>query len=173
MLPLGGTDNQRGKTDSMTTGKQIVAEIGLLLYPDVQLAAVYGLTDLFRIAGEMSQASGGPESPAIRVSHWRQEASSAGVECVFDSHPDPTHDPSHLIAPPSLIMPAKMQPMNGLASWLAERHDAGTTLCSVCAGAFLLGEAGLLEGPRRRRIGPSLGSWRRAFQPRRSILTAW
>ena len=72
MVPLGGTDNQRGKTDSMTTGKQIVAEIGLLLYPDVQLAAVYGLTDLFRIAGEISQASGGPEAPAIRVSHWRQ-----------------------------------------------------------------------------------------------------
>ena len=33
MLPLGGTDNQQGKTDNMTTGKQIVAEIGLLLYP--------------------------------------------------------------------------------------------------------------------------------------------
>lgn len=146
MLPLGGTDNQRGKTDNMTTGKQIVAEIGLLLYPDVQLAAVYGLTDLFRIAGEMSRERGGPEAPVIRVSHWRQAADGAGVDCVFDSHPGPLHDPSHLIAPPSLIMPARMQPMNGLANWLAERHGEGATLCSVCAGAFLLGEAGLLEG---------------------------
>ena len=146
MLPLGGTDNQQGKTDSMTTGKQIVAEIGLLLYPDVQLAAVYGLTDLFRIAGEMSRERAGPGAPAIRVSHWRQAAHGVGVECVFDSHPGPAHDPSHLIAPPSLIMPAKMQPMNGLTTWLAERHGDGATLCSVCAGAFLLGEAGLLEG---------------------------
>jgi transcriptional regulator GlxA family with amidase domain len=31
----------------------LVAEIGVIVYPDVQLAAVYGLTDLFRIAGTM------------------------------------------------------------------------------------------------------------------------
>ncbi|TCR70191.1 AraC family transcriptional regulator with amidase-like domain [Bosea sp. BK604] len=146
MLPLGGTDNVRGKTDNMTTGRQIIAEIGLLLYPDVQLAAVYGLTDLFRIAGEMSEANRGPDGPVIRVSHWRQSADGDDVECVFDSHPGMPNRPGHLIAPPSLIMPAKMQPMRGFVSWLAERHGEGTTLCSVCAGAFLLGETGLLEG---------------------------
>ncbi|WP_131853826.1 GlxA family transcriptional regulator [Bosea sp. BK604] len=130
----------------MTTGRQIIAEIGLLLYPDVQLAAVYGLTDLFRIAGEMSEANRGPDGPVIRVSHWRQSADGDDVECVFDSHPGMPNRPGHLIAPPSLIMPAKMQPMRGFVSWLAERHGEGTTLCSVCAGAFLLGETGLLEG---------------------------
>lgn len=146
MLPLGGTDNLRGETDSMTTGDRIIAEIGLLLYPDVQLAAVYGLTDLFRIAGEMSAASGEPDPPAIRVSHWRQNQGGDGAECAFDSHPGPAHAPSHLIAPPSLVMPAKMQPMHGFARWMTEHHAGGTTLCSVCAGAFLLGETGLLDG---------------------------
>ena len=29
-------------------------EIGLLIYPDCQLAAVYGLTDLFRVASDWS-----------------------------------------------------------------------------------------------------------------------
>jgi transcriptional regulator GlxA family with amidase domain len=146
MLPLGGTDNLRGETDSMTTGDRIIAEIGVLLYPDVQLAAVYGLTDLFRIAGEMSAARGEAQAPVIRVSHWRLAQDGAGVECVFDSHPGTAHRPGHLIAPPSLVMPGKMQPMGGFATWLADRHAEGTTLCSVCAGAFLLGETGLLEG---------------------------
>lgn len=122
---------------------RIVAEIGLLLYPDCQLAAVYGLTDLFRIAGEMSATSEGPGAPAIRLCHWRQE--EAGVACVYDSHPGAPHRPSHLIAPPSLIMPDRMQPMQAFAAWMAERHAGGATLCSVCAGAFLLGETGLLE----------------------------
>lgn len=33
----------------------VVAEIGVIVYPDVQLAAVYGLTDLFRIASEHAE----------------------------------------------------------------------------------------------------------------------
>ncbi len=33
-----------------------------------------------------------------------------------------------------------------LVSWLVERHAAGTTLCSVCGGAFVLAETGLLAG---------------------------
>ncbi|MDR6873194.1 transcriptional regulator GlxA family with amidase domain [Bosea sp. BE125] len=141
----------------MTTAQRIKAEIGLLLYPDVQLAAVHGLTDLFRIASDMSAAHGEPPAPAIRVSHWQLAAQDtaaqehaaqgdAAVECVFDSHPGPAHRLGHLIAPPSLVMPARMQPMAGFAAWMTKRHGEGAILCSVCAGAFLLGETGLLAG---------------------------
>jgi transcriptional regulator GlxA family with amidase domain len=124
----------------------IVAEIGLLIYPDAQLAAVYGLTDLFRIAGDAAASRHDGVPAAIRVTHWRQADDGAGVECVYDSHPGTPHKPSHLIAPPSLVMPGKMQSMRGFATWMADRHAEGTTLCSVCAGAFVLGETGLLEG---------------------------
>jgi len=130
----------------MAADPTIVAEIGLLLYPDVQLAAVYGLTDLFRIAGDFAASSDNPGSPAIRVTHWRQAKFEGEVDCVYDSHPGASHRPSHLIAPPSLVMPEKMQPMRGFATWIADRHAEGSTVCSVCAGAFLLGETGLLEG---------------------------
>jgi transcriptional regulator GlxA family with amidase domain len=124
----------------------IVAEIGLLLYPDAQLAAVHGLTDLFRIAGDVVASREEADPAVIRVSHWRQAADGSGVECTFDSHPGGAHKPSHLIAPPSLVMPGKMRAAPGMADWLTQRHAAGATLCSVCAGAFVLGETGLLEG---------------------------
>jgi transcriptional regulator GlxA family with amidase domain len=130
----------------MTDTPKIVAEIGLLLYPDAQLAAVYGLTDLFRIAGEMAALRDGSNPMAIRVTHWRQKEFGEDVDCVYDSHPGGAYKPNHLIAPPSLVMPDRMRPMHGFAAWLANRHAEGTTLCSVCAGAFLLGETGLLEG---------------------------
>ncbi|MDZ4309484.1 MAG: GlxA family transcriptional regulator [Cypionkella sp.] len=119
-----------------------VAEIGLLIYPDCQLAAIYGLTDLFRIAGEWT----GDPPRVLRVSHW--QASAEGVVCVWDSHPGAPHRLSHVIAPPSIIMPELMAPAPEAARWLREQHAAGTTLCSVCAGAFVLAETGLIDGRR-------------------------
>lgn len=118
------------------------AEVGLLIYPDCQLAAVYGLTDLFRIASDMAEGAVG--APRIRVTHWTPEGASAA--CVWDSDPGiGPPKPAYLIAPPSLIMPDKMQPGGNFAGWVRKRHEAGAIVCSVCAGAFLLGDAGLLE----------------------------
>lgn len=129
--------------------REIVAEIGLLIYPDAQLAAVHGLTDLFRIAGEWSTPGreNGPR-PAIRVSHWQAGPDGGEIACIWDSHPGRRHKLSHAIAPPSLVMPDRMRPMDTAARWLTERHAEGATLCSVCAGAFVLAESGLVNGRR-------------------------
>lgn len=147
MPPRGVADNLRAESDNMNTSDRVSAEVGLLRYPDCQLAAIYGLTDLFRIAGEMSRARAG-DGPAqvMRVSHWQLAADGGDVECVFDSHPGLPRRLTYLIAPPSLTVPALMQPMQQLAIWLAERHAEGVTLASVCAGAFVVAETGLLNG---------------------------
>lgn len=118
------------------------AEIGLLIYPGCQLAAIYGLTDLFRIAGEWA----GEQARFIRVSHW--QVSGDDVVCVWDSHPGMPHRLSHAIAPPSIVMPERMVPVPAAAQWLRDRHAEGTVLCSVCAGAFVLAETGLIDGRR-------------------------
>lgn len=139
----------------MASDSKIVAEIGLLIYPGAQLAAVYGLTDLFRIAGEWASPTEGGLRPAIRVTHW-QSGAGTGMSCVWDSHPvghpgghpGDTHSLSHVIAPPSIIMPDKMPSMREPAAWLADQHRAGATLCAICAGAFVLAETGLINGRR-------------------------
>ena len=127
----------------------LVAEIGILLYPDCQLAAVYGLTDLFRIAGEQAARNPAGAAPRrIRVSHWRVEPGSDDVACIWDSHPGRPHRLGHVIVPPSLVLPGDMQPMTTAARWMSQQHRQGTTLCSVCAGAFVLAETGLMTGRR-------------------------
>ncbi len=126
----------------MTAGDP--AEIGILLYPGAQLAAVYGLADLFSVANGLSAAQGAG-APALRVSQWRAEDDRA-VRCVADTHPHLENQLVAVIAPPSLADPPEPAVMASLARWLAERHDEGATLCSVCAGAFLLAETGLLAG---------------------------
>ena len=130
----------------MTADPIIRAEIGVVLYPDCQLSAVYGLTDVFRIAGEAAAARSQSRPRVVRVTHWRQADDGAGMSCIYDSHPGSPSGPSFLILPPSLVMPASMRPMAQIAAWMADRHARGATLCSVCAGAFVLAETGLLEG---------------------------
>lgn len=51
-----------------------------------------------------------------------------------------------LILPPSLEPPIASEAALPLARWLRERHGEGSVLASICAGAFLLGETGLLAG---------------------------
>ncbi len=131
----------------MPPNDAVTAEVALLIYPDCQLAAVYGLTDLFRIAGECAAREPGQDRlRTIRVSHWRVEEPE--VVCIWDSHPDRPHRISHAIAPPSLIMPDLMQPMTTASNWMAARHAEGGILCSVCAGAFVLADTGLIDHRR-------------------------
>jgi transcriptional regulator GlxA family with amidase domain len=80
------------------------------------------------------------------VSHWQKAASSNVVDRVFDTHSSLSSRPLILILPPSLGDPISRETAAPLVRWLRDNHAAGTTLCSVCIGAFLLAETGLLAG---------------------------
>ena len=119
-------------------------EIGLLLYPEVQQAAIHGLGDLILIADRL-RAEDQTAGPALRLSHWQADAAGA-VQRGFDSHPGHPGRPAALILPPSLAAPITPEAAAPIARWLRARHGEGAVLCSVCAGAFVLAETGLLDG---------------------------
>ena len=121
-------------------------EIGLVLYPGAQLAAVLGLTDLFGIAGRLAASYQGRPGNPLRVSHWRQDAPGVAPARVFDSKPDSAGTLSALILPPTLDDPINADAAAAFIDWLQGHHAAGVILGSVCGGAFLLGETGLLAG---------------------------
>jgi transcriptional regulator GlxA family with amidase domain len=122
-------------------------EIGLVLYPGAQMAAVLGMTDLLSFAdGLARQKHQSPELPLLRVSHWRQEEPEETPVRVFDTAPGAQVAPTVLILPPALGDPVSREAATPYADWLRDRHGSGIALGSVCAGAFLLGETGLLGG---------------------------
>ncbi|MFG1351689.1 GlxA family transcriptional regulator [Xanthobacter autotrophicus] len=123
-----------------------LAEIAVLLYPGAQLGAAHGLTDLFSVANLMVKRRLGDAASRLRVSHWRGRENGEGAERVFDSDAGASGEPDFVILPPAVIAPITSDEAAPLAIWLKERHARGATLASVCAGAFLLGETGLLEG---------------------------
>jgi transcriptional regulator GlxA family with amidase domain len=141
---MGGNDKKRGK--SATTARRAPVEIGLMIYPDCQLAAVHGLTDLFRVANRLGGQLIESSRRQIRISHWKLDEAGLEPARVFDTHPL-AHGPlTALILPPSLDVEPGGKAIARHLRWLIGQHGAGTILCSVCAGAFLLAEAGLLNG---------------------------
>jgi transcriptional regulator GlxA family with amidase domain len=122
------------------------SEIGLLLYPDVAFATVHGLTDLFSVATTIARERIGANAPMLRVSHWQPNLTNQTIERAFDTHPQFASAPAAVIVPGSWQGQPAPDITRRMVSWLIERHSAGSTLCSVCGGAFVLAETGLLAG---------------------------
>lgn len=121
-------------------------EIGLVLFPGAQQAAVLGLTDLLGVAARVAARHEEQAGQALRTSHWQLEEPDSVPRRIFDTAPDVPSELAVLILPPSLDSPISPEQAAPLKDWLRNHHQAGVILCSVCAGAFVLGETGLLAG---------------------------
>ena len=121
-------------------------EVGIVDYPGAQVACILGLTDLFSIACTIALDQRRSGQTALRVTHWKPiDASDANLSCIYDSAPRDSPQPRTLIIPPTMVdldpdIPA------GVVSWVRNRHAAGTTLVSLCSGAFILAATGLMDG---------------------------
>lgn len=110
--------------------------IGLVAYPGAQAAALLGLADLFAAAARMHRERGGTVALST-------------VQLGGDGAPAAPAAPlTALVVPPSVAPggPGGPGARPALAAWIAARHREGTVVCSVCVGAFVLAEAGLLAG---------------------------
>jgi transcriptional regulator GlxA family with amidase domain len=140
--------------------------VGLLVFPDVEVLDVCGPFEVLSVT-------------RLDESRRREEPSPFDVRLVAL---DPGHVlaaggleivPRHTIAdcPPLdiLIVPGgwgtrRLIGDERLRAWLRERGPAVKTLASVCTGAMLLGDAGLLDGRRATTHWRSLG-WLRESYP--------
>jgi transcriptional regulator GlxA family with amidase domain len=129
--------------------KNAYVEIGIVKYPLYLASAVSGLTEFFIVANRFASSNEEAGRPIIRVTHWEASLRNPKrIEPVFDSHPGIGRGvPRILIAPPSIIIePISSEAAAPYARWLAQLHARGSTITSVCAGAFLPAEAKLLDG---------------------------
>ncbi|WP_074647013.1 GlxA family transcriptional regulator [Thalassovita gelatinovora] len=109
----------------MQNPPNIDLSVALVDFPGAQAAALYGLSDLLKVASRYAGGQGRIEAVQIKVSEPK----------LFDV----------VIFPPSLDG-ARGDADHPLTHWVADQHRRGARVCSVCAGAFWLGHAGLLTG---------------------------
>ncbi|MFW1677370.1 GlxA family transcriptional regulator [Pontibacter sp. JAM-7] len=114
-------------------------QIGIVHYPGALLSAVQGMAEQFYLANT--------------ICHQQ------GCEGVFNTHIfdglqinqgviDDTAPMQVVILPPCLDDSYYLNPEPRLLDWLTKQHQNGAIICSVCAGAFVLAETGLLNGRR-------------------------
>jgi transcriptional regulator GlxA family with amidase domain len=126
--------------------ERTVVDIGLLIYPGSQTAAVHGLTDLFEVANRMADAHASAQLPFLRVSHWQVDTQCAPQRVFSSSGEGPRAPLAAVLIPPSLMGLPDTEAMEGLSRWVKAQHAAGSTIGTVCLGAFVLAQTGLLDG---------------------------
>lgn len=111
------------------------ARIGVLDYPGAQRAAIHGLVDLFETAARLDVERGASRRRIAVESITRKDCRRASATPW-----------AAVILPPCLSGTPTPRDATPFTSWLREQHRRGTRLSSVCAGAFVLAETGLLDG---------------------------
>ena len=120
--------------------------IEILSFADGQLLDVAGPLQVFATANDLARAAGqsAPYETAV-IAEMAEVATSSGL--VLSAEPLPAAD-----APTHTLIVAGGWGVNAacgneaLVGWLRRRASIVARLASVCSGAFLLAEAGLLDG---------------------------
>lgn len=128
--------------------------IALLLYQGCMGTQVFGVAEVLRIGMDIGASLGEPKTPAFDIEliglSGRQVNIAGGIS-VAARRPTGAYD---LLIVPGLEISrhvdwdAKLAPLSREIAFIRKSFAAGTTVASACVGAFLLGEAGLLNGRR-------------------------
>lgn len=121
--------------------------IEILIFPEVQLLDATGPAQVFSSANSLAGRSGAKPYEVVLVAEDDEVTSNSGIalRCQALSPADPAPDTA-IVAGGSGIGLACTRP--ALLDWTRRRAGAARRMASVCSGAFLLAEAGLLNGRR-------------------------
>ena len=127
-------------------------KITILALERTVASTVTGPLDIFGLAGVLwNQISGLAANPYFQVSI--ATVTGRPIECLNGLVIKP-HGSIKMVSHPDLVI-ISAEDLGELEKtyqqtrpWLLKLHDQGTTLASVCTGAFLLAETGLLRGKR-------------------------
>ena len=110
-------------------------QVAILRYPGVMTSAAQGLAEQFFLANRLLKRAGAESVFHCEFVEWD----------ALDSGSD-TAALNVVILPPGFDERFYLSQQPKIADWLLAQHAEGAILCSVCAGAFLLAQTGLLDG---------------------------
>ena len=125
--------------------------IEILVFPDAQLLDATGPAQVFASANEMALRSAhlekGPLYEIALVAEMAEVTTNSGIalRCALLSENRPAPDTAIAVGG-SGVNAACSRP--ALVDWVRDRAIHARRMASVCSGAFLLAQAGLLDGRR-------------------------
>lgn len=132
----------------------MAVEVCILAFPQTSVSTVFGMHDVFCSVGTDWQLLQGqtPDPAPFRCQVVGLEAGpiqalNGGLIQPHATIAQISH--ADVVCIPEFVLPLEASPhgLHGeLVDWLRRMHETGAILASVCSGALLLAETGLLEG---------------------------
>jgi transcriptional regulator GlxA family with amidase domain len=172
--------------------------VAILAVDGSLLSAIAGLSDLFWITNQALRAP-----PAGGVTGWPNGADPLFTTIIVSADGQPSRDPQGRLIPvdgafedagrcdailatgmalgPDGLPPVSPSVARG-AAWLKASHREGALVGAACAGTFVVGEAGLLDGRRctttwwlhhafKRRFPKARPVWGTALEEQDGVIT--
>lgn len=139
--------------------------VGILIFPDVEVLDFCGPYEVFSVTRLNEGRRREESSPfeVLLVAERAQPVMATGGLRVIPDVTLETCPPLDIIVVPGGWGTRKAIGNRRLLAWIAERAKQVETLTSVCTGAMLLGQAGLLDGRRATTHWRSLDWMRQSF----------
>ena len=142
--------------------------VAFLVYPDVEVLDLSGPLDVFIKANRIAPGTYNPYTVGVGSGPISSESGVLTIQ--------PRYTTSNCPQPDILVVPgAPMQAIHTaranrpLIQWLQQKADGSRLVMSVCTGAFLLGQADLLNGRKSTTHWFTLEEFQKQF-PKTSVM---
>jgi len=139
--------------------------VGILIFPAVEVLDFCGPYEVFsvtRLDEEKRRADPSPFEVLLVAETLDPVVATGGLRVIPDATLETCPPLDILVVPGGWGTRAEMKNQRVL-KWIAERAREIETLTSVCTGAMLLGQIGLLDGRRATTLWRSLEWMRQSF----------
>ena len=139
--------------------------VGILIFPAVEVLDFCGPYEVFsvtRLNEERRREESSPFAVLLVAQRAEPVVATGGLRVIPDVTLE-TCPPLDILVVPGGWGTRKEISNHLLLTWISERAKQVETLTSVCTGAMLLGQAGLLDGRRATTHWGSLDRMRRSF----------
>lgn len=123
--------------------------VAIVNYEYALASAIIGIADILAIVNEFCLTDPSAQKFEIKVIHTDNLIHNFNMNVTFESQPFDDQDHFDLvIVPPLIDLEHKFDTSPALLSWLKLMHSKGNCIGSVCIGAYVLAQAGLLNGKK-------------------------
>jgi transcriptional regulator GlxA family with amidase domain len=138
--------------------------VGILIFDEVEVLDAFGPFEVFSVAqGDDPEDTGGRLFRAVTIAESREPIRARGNLVVTPHHAFDDHPPLDILLVPGGYGTRTQVSNPAALEWLRRQADRVELRTSVCTGAFLLAEIGLLEGRAATTHWASVGRLRDGY----------